>query len=112
MAYSTLQREPSSFDPAIHLHSEPGDLQLPTPSNSDDLEALNYVHTEAIAKKNELGVVIQHRAWKLADVFRSEDDYHSGIQNIVKLTGEWHAKRIRNTMRQGFKTDQFLPFQF
>ena len=112
MAHSTLPKEPSSFDPAVYLHSESGDLQLPTPSNSDDLEALNDVHTEAIAKKNELGVVIQHRAWKVADVFRSEEDYHLGIQNIVILSGEWDAKKIRNTMRQGFKTDQLLPSRF
>ena len=83
MARSTLPEESLSFDPAVYLHSELGNLQLPTPSDSDDLEALNQVRKDAIAKNNELGIVIQHRAWKVADVFRSEEDYHLGIPNII-----------------------------
>ena len=85
MAYSTRPEEPFSFDPAIHLHSESGDCELSTSNNSDDLEALNEVHEDAIAKKNELGTVIQHRAWKVADVFGSEEDYHLGIYGSFNL---------------------------
>ncbi|KAL4946971.1 hypothetical protein BDW69DRAFT_190654 [Aspergillus filifer] len=60
-----------SFDPALLLHSEldiPPDL--PSQSFSDELEALNLVRVEKTRNK----VVIQHRAWNLADVFRSDED--------------------------------------
>lgn len=69
---------PSSFDPAIDLHSELVQSHLPTPSDSDDFEALNTLQEETIASKTKQGIVIQHRAWKIADVFRSEDDYPLG----------------------------------
>lgn len=69
---------PLSFDPAIDLHSEPDLTHLPTLSDSDDFEALHILQEEAIASKIRQGIVIQHRAWKTADVFRSEEDYPSG----------------------------------
>ncbi|CAP79538.1 hypothetical protein DTO013E5_9686 [Penicillium roqueforti] len=59
---------PPSFDPALHLHSDI--LDLPSESFSDDLEALNIQRIEQTRDK----VVIQHRAWNLSDVFRSDDD--------------------------------------
>ncbi|KAJ5134275.1 Chromosome transmission fidelity protein 18 [Penicillium atrosanguineum] len=62
----------SSFDPALHLHSE--DLgnapNPPSESFSDDLDAIHFQRREQT--RNE--VVIQHRAWNLSDVFRSDDD--------------------------------------
>ncbi|KAH1600581.1 hypothetical protein KXX44_004605 [Aspergillus fumigatus] len=59
---------PPSFDPAIQLHSEE---QNPLSETfSDDLEALNLLRLENIRNK----VVIQHRAWNLSDVFRSDED--------------------------------------
>jgi chromosome transmission fidelity protein 18 len=68
---------PSSFDPAL-LYSE---LELerlqnapPSTSFSDDIEALQQCITEDTTKKNSEGVVIQHRAWNIADVFRSEGE--------------------------------------
>lgn len=73
----------SSFDPAIHLHSEVNEFEdpvaLPSCSNSDDLDALHLQHQETVALKNQLGIVIQHRAWKIADVFRSEEDRFCGV---------------------------------
>ncbi|KAL4803209.1 hypothetical protein BDV18DRAFT_145376 [Aspergillus unguis] len=60
-----------SFDPALLLNSE--DLQLenlPSESFSDELEALNLLRAEKTRNK----VVIQHRAWNLSDVFRSDED--------------------------------------
>ncbi|KAL4927259.1 putative sister chromatid cohesion factor (Chl12) [Aspergillus undulatus] len=60
-----------SFDPAFLSHSEfeiPPDL--PSESFSDELEALNLVRLEKTRNK----VVIQHRAWNLSDVFRSDED--------------------------------------
>ena len=68
---------PSEFDPAVFLHSEIG---LPTtsqtePSYSDDLAAFHALVDEDRAEKNRQGIVIQHRAWRLTEVFRSEEDY-------------------------------------
>ena len=78
MASSPPVALPSSFDPAIHLHSEPALVDLPSCHTSDDFEALNLQREEAIAAKNKEQVVIQHRAWALTDVFRSEEDDHTG----------------------------------
>ncbi|RJE27186.1 hypothetical protein PHISCL_00427 [Aspergillus sclerotialis] len=61
---------PSSFDPAIHLHSQGPAIDPPSESFSDDLEALNLARLEKTRNK----VVIQHRAWNLSDVFRSDED--------------------------------------
>ncbi|KAJ5577697.1 uncharacterized protein N7459_006661 [Penicillium hispanicum] len=61
-----------SFDPALHLHSEdPGNTINPTSESfSDDLEAIHLQRQEQTRNK----VVIQHRAWNLSDVFRSDDE--------------------------------------
>lgn len=81
----------SSFDPALHLHSEVNEIEgpvtLPSCSNSDDLDALHLQHQETVALKNKLGVVIQHRAWKIADVFRSEEDRFYGVSSMPTLHG-------------------------
>ncbi|KAJ5176552.1 Chromosome transmission fidelity protein 18 [Penicillium canariense] len=62
----------SSFDPALHLHSEDptNATSLPSESFDDDLEAIHLHRLEQTRNK----VVIQHRAWNLSDVFRSDDD--------------------------------------
>ncbi|KAJ5833244.1 hypothetical protein N7474_001555 [Penicillium riverlandense] len=69
---------PSSFDPALHLHSQ-DDIAPHPPSESfaDDLEVLNLQRLE---HKRD---VIQHRAWDLADVFRSDDDIRPGLWFLV-----------------------------
>jgi hypothetical protein len=64
---------PSSFDPAIHLHSE--GIEPPSESFSDELEALHHQRLEKTRNK----VVIQHRAWNLSDVFRSDEDITPGM---------------------------------
>lgn len=76
---------PSSFDPAL-LFSEYDQAQnVPnSPSHSDDLAALQACIAEDRTKKNKDGVVIQHRAWNLADIFRSEGEIHSGIARANK----------------------------
>jgi hypothetical protein len=62
-----------SFDPALHLHSE--DLREPSSQNfEDELEALH----QARLNKTRNKVVIQHRAWNLSDVFRSDEDVRPG----------------------------------
>lgn len=82
MTSPVLAELPSSFDPAVFLHSEINDPPLPiippSQSNSDDLEALQQLQEEATDAKNKQGIVIQHRAWKLAQVFRSEEDHPPG----------------------------------
>ncbi|KAJ5908097.1 ATPase AAA-type core [Penicillium taxi] len=62
----------TSFDPALELHSDIVNTANP-PSEScfdDDLEA---IHTER-QQQTRNKVVIQHRAWNLSDVFRSDDE--------------------------------------
>ncbi|KAF2649694.1 chromosome transmission fidelity protein 18 [Lophiostoma macrostomum CBS 122681] len=70
---------PTSFDPAIYLHSEP-DLAYDAPapatlSYSDELEALQQCIVEDKAQKNAQGIVIQHRAWRLKEAFLSDELY-------------------------------------
>jgi chromosome transmission fidelity protein 18 len=62
-----------SFDPALFLHSEP-DL-APAALFSDDLAAIQLQIQETTTEKNREGIVIQHRAWKTNEVFRSEEDH-------------------------------------
>jgi chromosome transmission fidelity protein 18 len=76
---------PSSFDPAF-LYSE---LELehlqdapPSLSFSDDLDALQQCITEDKAKKTSEGIVIQHRAWNVTDVFRSEGEAAIGTASV------------------------------
>ncbi len=79
MATSSPLLPPSSFDPAVHLHSEANNPVIRSShADSDDLEALNLQAQEAIAQKTREGVVIQHRAWKLTETFRSDEDYNQG----------------------------------
>lgn len=70
---------PSSFDPAL-LCSEYELLQdaPPSLSYSDDIDALQQCITEDTARKTKEGVVIQHRAWKLTEAFRSEGELTLG----------------------------------
>lgn len=79
---------PTSFDPAL-LCSE-YDLLENAPnsfSHSDDLEALQTCIAEDRAKKNKEGVVIQHRAWKLAEIFKSEGEHCFGT---VRAKARYH----------------------
>lgn len=79
----------SSFDPACHLHSEEPTttttVNPPSESFSDDLEAIHLARADLTRNK----VVIQHRAWNLSDVFRSEDDLGPGmIPLLLELSRE------------------------
>jgi hypothetical protein len=51
------------------------------PTFSDDIAALYEQETETRADNKRRGIVIQHRSWRLADAFRSEDD-HSTCMNM------------------------------
>ncbi|EKG14116.1 hypothetical protein MPH_08731 [Macrophomina phaseolina MS6] len=73
---------PSSFDPALFLHSEAPDpldaLEHPPSSHTEEIEALRLQTRETTAARTRQGIVIQHRAWKVPDVFRSEEDHQLG----------------------------------
>jgi chromosome transmission fidelity protein 18 len=74
---------PNSFDPALlnseleFLHDAPASL-----SYSDDLDALQQCITEDTTKKTSAGIVIQHRAWNIADIFRSEGEGPIGTASV------------------------------
>jgi chromosome transmission fidelity protein 18 len=74
---------PSSFDPAF-LYSELEHFQEapPSVSFSDDFEALQQCITEDKAKKTNEGIVIQHRAWNITEIFRSEGEAPSGTASV------------------------------
>jgi chromosome transmission fidelity protein 18 len=74
---------PSSLDPALlysDLELERLQHALPLASFSDDLEAFQQCVSEDRATKNSAGIVIQHRAWIVADVFRSEGEAAVGTE--------------------------------
>ncbi|OCL02819.1 hypothetical protein AOQ84DRAFT_392683 [Glonium stellatum] len=76
--YDSSPQLPSSFDPAVYLHSERDiayDAPEPSISHSDEIEALRLQIDETRAEKNRKGIVIQHRAWNTPEVFRSEEDH-------------------------------------
>lgn len=67
-------------DPAFRCDWEGEGYPINPPSStySDDIEAFRVVQEEETARKNKAGVVIQHRAWKTGEVFRSEADHPEG----------------------------------
>jgi chromosome transmission fidelity protein 18 len=74
---------PTSFDPALlnseleFLYDAPASL-----SYSDDVDALQKCITEDTTKKTSAGTVIQHRAWNIADIFRSEGEVSIGTASV------------------------------
>ncbi|KAF2127529.1 chromosome transmission fidelity protein 18 [Dothidotthia symphoricarpi CBS 119687] len=84
---------PTSFDPAL-LHSELEFIhdQPVSESHSDEFDALQQCIAQDKAKKNSEGVVIQHRAWNLTEIFRSEGD--RSIDTPLKRQKHSHTKRF------------------
>lgn len=82
----------SSFDPALLLHSQ--DPDLPSESFSDELEALNAVRLEKTRNK----VVIQHRAWNLSDVFRSDEDVRLGALSLPTTEDRLFQRIVSHTV--------------
>ncbi|KAK2787838.1 hypothetical protein FQN52_007017 [Onygenales sp. PD_12] len=78
MANTSSPPWPSSFDPALHLHSELPHLEGPDPllseSHSEELEAYKAQRLERAQELTKQGIFIQHRTWELSDLFRSDDD--------------------------------------
>ena len=100
---------PSSFDPALedHWEEQVHPAILPSSTNSDDFEALHIVHQETTAAKNKEGVVIQHRAWPLAEGFRSEGDHIDG--NIVRTLFGWTYANLHQLRHCDRSLDQITP---
>jgi chromosome transmission fidelity protein 18 len=72
---------PSTSDPALYddwHQSDPDPAVLPSSTYSDELEAIHLIHQESIDRKNKDGQVIQHRAWKAGEAFRSDPDHLQG----------------------------------
>ncbi len=70
----------TSLDPALFESELEFSQSAPQAiSHSDDLEALQACIAEDRARKTREGIVIQHRAWNLVDIFRSDGDHISGI---------------------------------
>lgn len=63
----------ASLDPAICFHSVPDDIER-ADTHSEDLSAFAQHWEDETSKKNKKGIVIQHRSWRLAEAFRSEED--------------------------------------
>ncbi len=83
---------PTSFDPAIHLYSRLSDDACAYEDLSTDLLELNQ-HLESTRKKKNRAGVVQHRAWKVSDVFRSEED--SPIGNLPASASSLSRVNIR-----------------
>lgn len=71
---------PSTFNPALEDRGEEHAIPviLPSSTNSEAFEALHLIHRETTAAKNREGLVIQHRAWPLAEDVPSEADRIDG----------------------------------
>jgi chromosome transmission fidelity protein 18 len=78
----------SDFDPALYLHSEISILQSEPEltSFSDDIDALQQRRLEIAEENRRNGVVIQHRSWKLSDVFRSDDDSQPSMLLLIDIS--------------------------
>jgi hypothetical protein len=52
------------------------------PTFPDDIAALYEQEVETRADNKRRGIVIQHRSWRFADAFRSEDDRSSCMSTL------------------------------
>src|SRR5262249_5740925 len=78
---------PSSFDPALHLHSEHLEtIILSSESHSDELEALHAQQSQTSRELTRKGTVIQHRAWNLSEVFRSDENFSPSMREFSSLS--------------------------
>jgi chromosome transmission fidelity protein 18 len=75
---------PFSSDPALNQYweEEEEEQALLHTTFSDDIEALQLVQEEENKRKTKAGIVIQHRSWKTAEVFRSEAEYLQGNTSV------------------------------
>jgi chromosome transmission fidelity protein 18 len=106
MDSSSPPSSPPSFDPAVHLHSQPDyDPILPhSGSHSDDLEALHVQAAEITQEKTKAGIVIQHRAWKTDDALRSDDVFNPETPTKRGIAKQESVKKLVD------KTQEKMPY--
>ncbi|TGO13583.1 hypothetical protein BTUL_0067g00260 [Botrytis tulipae] len=77
MEFTSTPDLPPTSDPALFEDWEDSfdPLHLLSNIKSDEFEALHSLEEETRLRKNREKEVIQHRAWKVAEVFRSEADH-------------------------------------
>ncbi|THV51499.1 hypothetical protein BGAL_0109g00270 [Botrytis galanthina] len=77
MEFTSTPDLPPTSDPALLEDWEDSfdPLHLPSNIKSDEFDALHSLEEETRLRKNREKEVIQHRAWKVAEVFRSEADH-------------------------------------
>jgi chromosome transmission fidelity protein 18 len=83
MASVSSPEFPVTSDPPLYddwIQLDQNTTILPSISHSDELEALQLIHEESILKKNQEGQVIQYRAWKTGEAFRSDLDHPQGTK--------------------------------
>lgn len=87
MDFTSTPDLPPTSDPALLQDWEDSidPLILPSINTSDEFEALHLLEEETRLRKNREKEVIQHRAWKVGEAFRSEADH---IQGKVLSFGE------------------------
>lgn len=80
MEFTSTPDLPPTSDPALLEDWEDSfdPLHLPSNIKSDEFDALHSLEEETRLRKNREKEVIQHRAWKVAEVFRSEADHIQG----------------------------------
>lgn len=81
---------PTTSDPPAYddweLDNYSTGVSLPSSTHSDELEALQLLQEETTAFKTQRRQVIQHRSWKLEEVFLSDQDYPLGSNSPVQGT--------------------------
>lgn len=80
MDFTSTPDLPPTSDPALleHWEGSVDPLNLPSNNKSDEVEAIHLLEEETRLRKNREKEVIQHRAWKVSEVFRSEADHIQG----------------------------------
>ncbi|KAB8301370.1 hypothetical protein EYC80_003246 [Monilinia laxa] len=93
MEFTSTPDLPPTSDPALLEDWEESFDPLVLPSNpkSDEFEALNLLEEETRLRKNREKEVIQHRAWKVAEAFRSEADHIQETPVRIKSSNKQHS---------------------
>ncbi|ESZ99107.1 hypothetical protein SBOR_0517 [Sclerotinia borealis F-4128] len=93
MDFTSTPDFPPTSDPALLEDWEESfdPLILPLNTKSDEFEALHLFEEETRLRKNREKEVIQHRAWKVAEVFRSEADHIQETPIRIKSSKQQHS---------------------
>ncbi|GAB7342322.1 hypothetical protein MBLNU457_g0550t1 [Dothideomycetes sp. NU457] len=79
------------------------------PTFSDDLDALHEQEAELTLEKTKRGIVIQHRQWNIAEVFRSDDDKSFALPSSQPVqydsSGQPQQARDLYGLKESFSSD-------